>query len=93
MNFYQIHLIYNILFEIQKGIKSLELENKNLKIQVEENKAKINFLENYLKIYTNTNINTSTSIATLTPSLSTIKLNYFSGSNIINSLFIYFSEM
>ena len=77
--------IYNILFEMQKRIKSLELENKNLKIQVEENKAKINFLENYLKIYTNTNTSTSTSLAILTPTLSTIKLNYFSGSNIINN--------
>ena len=76
--------LYNILLEMHKRIKNLELENKNLKIQVEENKSKIKFLENYLKIYTNTKTNMPTSFATSTP-LSTIKFDYFSGSNIINT--------
>ena len=69
--------IYHILFEMQKRIKSLESENKNLKKQVEENKNKINFLENYLKIYN------STPFFESTPEKR--NLNFFKGSNIINN--------
>ena len=68
--------IYNILLEMQKRIKYLESENKNLKNQVEENKSRINFLENYLKIYSSTPV-----IA----SISSDNSHFFKGSNIINN--------
>ena len=68
--------IYNILLEMQKRIKNLESENKNLKNQVEENKSRINFLENYLKIYSSTPV-----IA----SISSDNSHFFKGSNIINN--------
>ena len=68
--------IYNILLEMQKRIKNLESENKNLKNQVEENKSRINFLENYLKIYSSTPV-----IA----SISSNNSHFFKGSNIINN--------
>ena len=68
--------IYNILLEMQKRIKNLESENKNLKNQVEENKSRINFLENYLKIYSSTSVNAS---------ISSNNSHFFKGSNIINN--------
>lgn len=68
--------IYNILLEMNKKIKNLESENNKLKNQVQENKSRINLLENYLKIY---------SFTPAIASIPTINSNFFKGSNIINN--------
>ena len=79
--------IYKVFKEMDKRIKYLENENNILKKQIQENKEKINFLENNLKISNNNNNYNKTSYNTIkitTPSPKN-SLKFFFDSQIIKN--------